>query len=317
MSNATPMTPSQTLARKRRKEILASHKNGKKQKLEQSEDIKTTTITATTKAKVVKSSTKYQNRYEPGVPMTKEQEAEWRLEARRQRNRESAAASRNKVRNRIEELESEVEDWKGKYSSLLKRIDLLENAMPSYSLTPKTIYVPSSIATSCGGTQTDVICNDLSKSLVSDCGSSSSDSRRSEEVSDKQLLFPIQQQQQQNVTKTLDPHVIEMTSRPAVKITDEDLTFVTSFVDDDNDDGWEHLIPALKEALGVTNTDMIAVTTTANDGELKEEPAEEERCDDEKDIMYDFNDEYNMELLTQDALNEFDLDERDVASLLE
>ena len=36
---------------------------------------------------------KYQNRYEPEVPMTKEELAEWRREARKKRNRESAAAS--------------------------------------------------------------------------------------------------------------------------------------------------------------------------------------------------------------------------------
>merc|ERR1712137_1424255 len=42
------------------------------------------------------------------------------------RNRESAAASRNKVRNRISELEGEVEEWKQKYEFLLSKIDALE-----------------------------------------------------------------------------------------------------------------------------------------------------------------------------------------------
>eukprot|EP00554_Chaetoceros_debilis_P016963 CAMPEP_0194111726 /NCGR_PEP_ID=MMETSP0150-20130528/10654_1 /TAXON_ID=122233 /ORGANISM="Chaetoceros debilis, Strain MM31A-1" /LENGTH=537 /DNA_ID=CAMNT_0038801227 /DNA_START=117 /DNA_END=1732 /DNA_ORIENTATION=- len=70
--------------------------------------------------------TKYQNRYEPDVPMTKEQAADWRREARRKRNRESAAASRNKVRSRISELETEVDEWKDKYEGLLGRIRKLE-----------------------------------------------------------------------------------------------------------------------------------------------------------------------------------------------
>lgn len=70
---------SPTDARKRRKEIISSKplQPEKRQK------------TSGEKAK-----TKYQNRYVPDVPMTKEQEAEWRREARRKRNRESAAASR-------------------------------------------------------------------------------------------------------------------------------------------------------------------------------------------------------------------------------
>ena len=73
-----------------------------------------------------KTRRKYQNRYEPDVPMTKEELAEWRREARKKRNRESAAASRNKVRSRITELESEVQAWESKYNALMKRIQHLE-----------------------------------------------------------------------------------------------------------------------------------------------------------------------------------------------
>ena len=72
------------------------------------------------------SRRKYQNRYEPDVPMSKEELAEWRREARKKRNRESAAASRNKVRTRIAELEGEVKEWKSKYSTLMARIEQLE-----------------------------------------------------------------------------------------------------------------------------------------------------------------------------------------------
>jgi bZIP transcription factor len=61
-----------------------------------------------------KSSESRQNRtqvkYNPDIPMSKEQLAAWRREARRVRNRESAAASRQRIRNRISELEDEVSD---------------------------------------------------------------------------------------------------------------------------------------------------------------------------------------------------------------
>ena len=70
---------------------------------------------------------KKQARYEPGVPMTKEELAKWRKEARRVRNRESAAASRAKTKERIEELESQVSVLEAKYDAALRRIAELEN----------------------------------------------------------------------------------------------------------------------------------------------------------------------------------------------
>jgi bZIP transcription factor len=56
---------------------------------------------------------KKQARYEPEVPMPKSELAKWRKEARRVRNRESAAASRHKTRLRIEELETQVAQLQG------------------------------------------------------------------------------------------------------------------------------------------------------------------------------------------------------------
>ena len=67
-----------------------------------------------------------QIRYDPDVPMNKEQLAAWRREARRVRNRESAAASRQRTRNRIAELESEVAQWKGKYEAAMKQLKEME-----------------------------------------------------------------------------------------------------------------------------------------------------------------------------------------------
>lgn len=65
---------------------------------------------------------KSQITYNPDIPMTKEQLTSWRREMRRVRNRESAAASRRKVRDRIEELEDEVDVWKKRYHEVMMRL---------------------------------------------------------------------------------------------------------------------------------------------------------------------------------------------------
>jgi hypothetical protein len=215
---SVPVSPTQALARKRRKEILASHKSAKRQRITESEDeeeiypISLTSCSTRRKeqscnVKVIKSSTKYQNRYVPGVPMTKEEEVEWRKEARRQRNRESAANSRNKVRNRIQELEHEVVEWKTKYESLMNRIDLLErlnsssrnlSSTPSISDAPQAIYVPSSIS-ACSEEQSDLL-------VVPDCTSNHCET--SSQIGQQEII-------QLNLTNEVDLHVIETTSRPA------------------------------------------------------------------------------------------------------
>lgn len=65
-------------------------------------------------------------RYDPEVPMTKEEAAAWRREARRVRNRQSAAASRQKTRDRIEELEAEVQGWQNKMAALQVKVRAYE-----------------------------------------------------------------------------------------------------------------------------------------------------------------------------------------------
>ena len=65
---------------------------------------------------------KTQIQYNPEVPMSKEQLTAWRREMRRVRNRESAAASRRKVRERIDELEDEVKSWKDRYEEVMARL---------------------------------------------------------------------------------------------------------------------------------------------------------------------------------------------------
>ena len=64
--------------------------------------------------------------------MTKEQLAEWRKQLRKERNRASAAASRQKTQGRINELEGEVtkyknlyEDMQDKMLNLQRQVDLL------------------------------------------------------------------------------------------------------------------------------------------------------------------------------------------------
>mmetsp|Transcript_28440 Transcript_28440/g.48393 ORF Transcript_28440/g.48393 Transcript_28440/m.48393 type:complete len:238 (+) Transcript_28440:218-931(+) len=69
---------------------------------------------------------KTQIQYNPDVPMSKEQLTAWRREMRRVRNRESAAASRRKVRDRIEELEEEVKCWKDRYDEVMGRLGQAE-----------------------------------------------------------------------------------------------------------------------------------------------------------------------------------------------
>lgn len=72
----------------------------------------------------IKNSTpkKAQVTYNPKISMTNEQLTVWRREQRRVRNRESAAASRRKVRDRIGELEDEVDIWKRRYQEVMARL---------------------------------------------------------------------------------------------------------------------------------------------------------------------------------------------------
>ena len=91
-----------------------------------------------------KHSKKPQMKYDPDVPMTKEEATIWRREQRRKRNRESAAASRQRQRDRISELEVEVEQWKVKYDRIMRQVRELEQYAgirpPSPALTSRDIF---------------------------------------------------------------------------------------------------------------------------------------------------------------------------------
>ncbi len=84
---------------------------------------------------------KKQSRYDPGVEMTKEELKVWRKEARRVRNRESAAASRKKNREAIDNLEGQVKEVQSKYDAALQYIlDLEEKLRRSGSSSSSSFY---------------------------------------------------------------------------------------------------------------------------------------------------------------------------------
>ena len=95
-----------------------------------------------------KHGKKPQMRYDPDVPMSKEETALWRREQRRKRNRESAAASRQRQRDRILELEDEVDEWKDKFNDAMERLQHLEQLLlrpqAPQGLPPSTIQPPVS-----------------------------------------------------------------------------------------------------------------------------------------------------------------------------
>jgi Basic region leucine zipper len=93
---------------------------------------------------------KKQARYQPTIPISSKAElAAWRKEARRIRNRESAAASRNKTRQRIEELEQDLSQVQKLYDAALGRIaqleaqSILRNQDTSETQTPSSSAVSS------------------------------------------------------------------------------------------------------------------------------------------------------------------------------
>jgi hypothetical protein len=126
-------------ARKRRREILASQRSQAMDvdlkvpsqvppEVDVPTEVEVSAKRQKTEVKGNTSAKKPQMKYDPDVPMTKEDATTWRREQRRKRNRESAAASRQRQRDRITELEVEVDDWKTKYESMMASIKKLEEA---------------------------------------------------------------------------------------------------------------------------------------------------------------------------------------------
>jgi hypothetical protein len=68
------------------------------------------------------SNKRPQLKYDPSVPMTREQTSAWRREQRRKRNRESAAACRRRQRELVSVLEVEVASWRHKFEYALAQV---------------------------------------------------------------------------------------------------------------------------------------------------------------------------------------------------
>ena len=88
---------------------------------------------------------KKQSRYDPGVAMTKEELKAWRKEARRVRNRESAAASRKKNREAIDRLEIQVKEVQSKYDAALRYILALEEQLGRPGSSSSSSFFPSEV----------------------------------------------------------------------------------------------------------------------------------------------------------------------------
>lgn len=144
MKSNDSTSPSATAARKRRIELRNQQRSGnvsdgsesenKKPRLEELE-----IDPVTSKPKPLITGIKRQHRYDPGVKMNRDELKAWRKEARRVRNRESAAASRKRNRERITELEGEVDVLHSKYAAALQRIIQLEAASSNDSFTPEIL----------------------------------------------------------------------------------------------------------------------------------------------------------------------------------
>ena len=125
--------------------------------------------TTTTTVAVAKKK-KPQNKYEPDVPMTKEEAAAWRREQRRKRNRESAAASRQRQRDRITELEKELGEWKAKFSAVMGRLNAAEAARGIVPSSASDLPISEEIGVESGTGSTDTtngITTDDSAAVIS------------------------------------------------------------------------------------------------------------------------------------------------------
>lgn len=203
------------LARKRRIELRSKQRNEPSEKRvcireDEAYDPEDVPSETAPRQKPLVRGVKIHARYDPGVPMTKDELVAWRKEARRVRNRESAAASRKRTRDRIDELEGQVSEIKSKYSAALERILQLEAVASVHNL-----VVP---ATSTSFPQ--------DASLVSPCPSTTSSPQLDATPSiSPQDTFTLSQEEKQNQEATQKyQHIYEMISRNAfAQITNENL----------------------------------------------------------------------------------------------
>ena len=130
MSVETSDLDSSALARRRRKVKLSKRR---REDSDDDDDVDPEEANSSGVKKPHITGIKRQARYDPGVSMTRDELTEWRKEARRVRNRESAAESRQRTRARIEFLEGQLGSLETKYATALKRIVELEAAAAASS----------------------------------------------------------------------------------------------------------------------------------------------------------------------------------------
>lgn len=146
--SVAPMQADSSDARKRRRDVLALHRSSSDDGNLSTSPVVTSPVeesctAAKKQRKAVVSSDdetvsdgapcarskkpKPQMKYDPDIPMTKEEATAWRRDQRRKRNRESAAASRQRQRDRIDELELELNHWKALFESVQAEMQALQD----------------------------------------------------------------------------------------------------------------------------------------------------------------------------------------------
>jgi len=235
------------LARKRRMHRL--HRDVKRQCAEE-EEYAEVPEAVSSDPKPHPTGIKLQARYDPGVPMTRDELTSWRKEARRVRNRESAAESRKRTRDRIEELESEVSALNTKYQAALARIMELESR--GDSSTP--LFVPRNISQE----KTLVRGKDSRSVFVSPCPSEVSSPCLSPVSNRLPSRFSLSDRNShQELVDQKYQNIMTMISRPAVKSIHDDDTF-------------EPLAPDASSSLTETTTFETASDLSSNSEDLEE-----------------------------------------------
>lgn len=135
-------------------------------------------------SKKIKQQASYK-KYKPNYEMSKEELTEWKREQRKIRNRQSAAASRQKVRNHIEALENQVQFLQHKYEAVVDRLKKYEPSFDESIILNRNKGVVSPSTSPSPVSQTN---NNINKSSL-DC---SDEPKLVEEEVEKELNYPVE-----------------------------------------------------------------------------------------------------------------------------
>eukprot|EP00545_Synedropsis_sp_CCMP1620_P003679 CAMPEP_0119010820 /NCGR_PEP_ID=MMETSP1176-20130426/5270_1 /TAXON_ID=265551 /ORGANISM="Synedropsis recta cf, Strain CCMP1620" /LENGTH=276 /DNA_ID=CAMNT_0006963559 /DNA_START=52 /DNA_END=882 /DNA_ORIENTATION=- len=217
---------SSALARKRRK-VKLSRKNENDKRLvrdddDEYDDDEPEEVLSGERKKPHITGIKRQARYDPGVSMTRDELTVWRKEARRVRNRESAAQSRARTRDKIDELAGELATLGSKYAAALERIAQLEAAASSNdSLSPVTVSQEEAV-------EKEPVVSPISSPELTSVVSPVSSPRSS-------FSLNVSHHYHQEKVEEKYQHIMDLIIRPtAAKITGAGTT--SSLSNDDNDD---------------------------------------------------------------------------------